>query len=71
MMARSAALSDSQARNTEFQATEIGRMKDTGGYTPIKKMRNEPKKLFRINKTFWNEPEICAIFDEIRTQEVL
>jgi len=25
---------------------------------PYEKMRNEPKKLFRINKSLWNEPKI-------------
>lgn len=30
----------------------------------MRKLRNEPKKSFRINKSFWNEPEILVIFGE-------
>ena len=30
------------------------------GVPPYGKLRNEPKKFFRINKSSWNEPENCA-----------
>ena len=41
------------------------------GIPPYENSRNEPKKSFRINKSVWNEPNICAHFGETRTQEVI
>ena len=40
-------------------------------YPPIKKMRNEPKKLFGINKNVWNEPKKQNKMCKTRTQEVI
>ena len=48
-----------------------GSYRDGRGYPPMRFLRNEPKKLFGINKTSRNEPKNNAQNAQSRTQDVL